>query len=37
MNVAEPKKTIAAVDLAPEEVEEETKEVVTTESLFDEE
>lgn len=37
MNVTEPKKTIAAVDLAPEEVEEETKEVVTTESLFDEE
>ncbi|HPG43266.1 MAG TPA: DNA gyrase subunit A [Acholeplasmataceae bacterium] len=37
MNVTEPKKTIAAVDLAPEEVEEETKEVVTTDSLFDEE
>ena len=37
MNVSEPKKTIAAVDLAPEEVEEETKEVVTTDSLFDEE
>jgi len=37
LNVAEPKKTIEAVDLAPEEVEEETKEVVTTDSLFDEE
>ncbi len=37
LNVQEPKKTIEAVDLAPDEVEQVEKEVVTTDSLFDEE
>jgi len=35
--VNEPKKVIQAVDLAPDEVEEEIEEKVTTDSLFDEE
>ncbi len=34
--VAEPKRVIEAVNLAPEEVEQEAEEKVTTESLFDE-
>ncbi|MDY0294878.1 MAG: DNA gyrase subunit A [Acholeplasmataceae bacterium] len=37
MNVLEPKKTIEAVNLAPDEVEEKAEEKVTTDSLFDEE
>ena len=34
--VAEPKRVIEAINLAPEEVEQEAEEKVTTESLFDE-
>ena len=37
MTVEEQKKTIETVNLAPDEVEEEQEEKVTTDSLFDEE
>lgn len=37
LNVSEPKKTMEAINLAPDEVEEVEQEKVTTESLFDEE